>query len=208
MANEVSPIAASDDSFHLRGNYAPVSDEVTAFDLPVEGALPAELDGLYLRNGSNPRSGSSDHWFVGEGMLHGVRLEAGRALWYRNRYVRTPSFVDAERNVIGEDGSLDLAAGGPANTHVIGHAGRILALVEIAHPTQVSAELETVGSHDFGGKLSTGMTAHPKRCPRSGELHFFGYGFAKMFTWSISLVNPPGVCGSRAVSAKRSRTSP
>ena len=121
MANEVSLIEESDDSFHLRGNYAPVPDEVTAFDLPVEGALPAELDGLFLRNGPNPRSGSSSHWFAGDGMLHGVRLEAGRALWYRNRYVRTPSFVDSERNVIGEDGSLDLAAGGPANTHVIGH---------------------------------------------------------------------------------------
>ncbi|HEX2484382.1 MAG TPA: carotenoid oxygenase family protein, partial [Myxococcota bacterium] len=45
--------------FHLRGNYAPVREEVTAVDLPVEGALPPELRGLYLRNGPNPKSGRS-----------------------------------------------------------------------------------------------------------------------------------------------------
>jgi carotenoid cleavage dioxygenase len=163
--------------FHLRGNYAPVCDEVTAFDLSVEGALPPELDGLFLRNGPNPRSGTSPHWFAGDGMLHGVRLEAGRALWYRNRYLRTPSFLDPQREVISEQG-IDLGAGGPANTHVIEHAGRILALVEVAHPTEVDAELETVGVHDFDGALQTAMTAHPKHCPRTGELHFFGYGFA------------------------------
>jgi carotenoid cleavage dioxygenase len=163
--------------FHLRGNHAPVAEEITAFDLPVEGALPPELDGLFVRNGPNPRSGTSPHWFAGDGMLHGVRLERGRASWYRNRYVRTPSFLDEQRAVIGE-GGIDLTAGGPANTHVIEHGGRILALVEIAHPCEVGPELETVGMHDFEGRLTTAMTAHPKRCPRTGELHFFGYGFA------------------------------
>jgi len=178
MASDAFESVEPDETpFHLQGNFAPVADEVTAFDLAVEGALPPELDGLLVRNGPNPRSGSSPHWFVGDGMLHGLRLERGRALWYRNRYVRTPSFVDPEREVIGESG-LDLAAGGPANTHVIEHAGRILALVEIAHPCEVDAELETVGIRDFDGALSTAMTAHPKRCPLTGELHFFGYGFA------------------------------
>ncbi|MDT5318691.1 MAG: hypothetical protein QOD88_1213, partial [Mycobacterium sp.] len=70
------------------GNYAPVHDELTAFDLPVEGSIPAELNGWYLRNGPNPRSGAG-HWCVGDGMVHGIRLENGRAAWYRNRWVRT-----------------------------------------------------------------------------------------------------------------------
>ena len=43
--------------FHLRGNFAPVPDEVTAFDLPVDGAIPPELRGRYLRNGPNPKTG-------------------------------------------------------------------------------------------------------------------------------------------------------
>ena len=73
------------------GNYAPVHDELTEFDLPVEGSIPAELNGWYLRNGPNPRAGEG-HWCVGDGMVHGVRLENGRAAWYRNRWVRTESF--------------------------------------------------------------------------------------------------------------------
>ncbi|HET6305095.1 MAG TPA: carotenoid oxygenase family protein, partial [Myxococcota bacterium] len=80
--------------FHLRGNYAPVQQEITAFDLPVEGAIPPEITGLYLRNGPNPKSGWSAHWFLGDGMLHGVRLEGGRASWYRNRWVRTRSLEE------------------------------------------------------------------------------------------------------------------
>ncbi len=58
--------------FYLDGNFAPVRDEVTALDLPVEGAIPPALNGRYLRNGPNPRGGDPGHWFFGEGMLHGV----------------------------------------------------------------------------------------------------------------------------------------
>ncbi|MBA5790652.1 carotenoid oxygenase family protein, partial [Escherichia coli] len=61
-----------------RGNLAPVFEEVTAFDLPVEGAIPPELNGLYARNGANPREGHAGHWFMGDGMLHGVSLKDGR----------------------------------------------------------------------------------------------------------------------------------
>ena len=85
----MSAPATEEKPFHLQGNFAPVKDEVTATDLPVEGALPPELTGLYVRQTANPVSGVSEHWFLGEGMVHGVRLEAGRAAWYRNRYVRT-----------------------------------------------------------------------------------------------------------------------
>ena len=50
--------------FHLRGNFAPVRDERTAFDLPVQGAIPSALRGRYVRNGPNPKTGTSGHWFV------------------------------------------------------------------------------------------------------------------------------------------------
>jgi carotenoid cleavage dioxygenase-like enzyme len=63
-----------------------------------------------------------------------------------------------------------------ANTHVILHAGRILALEEGHFPWQVDELLDTVGAHDFGGRLTTAMTAHPKICPETGEMLFFGYG--------------------------------
>src|SRR4051812_42107306 len=75
---------------YLEDNFAPVHEETTAFDLPVTGRIPAELDGRYLRNGPNP-VGPVDpaphHWFIGTGMVHGVRLRDGKAVWYRNRYV-------------------------------------------------------------------------------------------------------------------------
>jgi carotenoid cleavage dioxygenase-like enzyme len=155
------------------GNYAPVHDELTAFDLPVQGSIPAELNGWYLRNGPNPRSGAG-HWCVGDGMLHGVRLENGRAAWYRNRWVRTESFERPFPNY-NHDGTRNLHAS-IANTHVVRHAGKTLALMEFSLPYEISNDLETLGAYDFGGKLMDSMTAHPKICPATGEMHFFGSG--------------------------------
>jgi carotenoid cleavage dioxygenase len=161
--------------FHLRGNFAPVTEEVTARDLEVTGAIPPELRGRFFRNGSNPKSGWSAHWFLGNGMIHGVELRDGRANWYRNRYVRTPLLETPDAERIRPDGTIDRTAS-LANTHVIRHAGRIMALEEGSFPWLVSPELETLGPHDFGGKLTSAMTAHPRICPVTGELLFFGYG--------------------------------
>ncbi|PXX60437.1 carotenoid cleavage dioxygenase [Nocardia tenerifensis] len=158
---------------HLTGNYAPVTDELTAVDLPVTGRIPAELTGWYLRNGPNPQAAASRHWFVGDGMVHGIRIENGRAVSYRNRWVRTATFTDGVRTY-DESGHHNLAAG-VANTHVIRHAGRTLALVESSYPYELTCDLDTVGPYDFDGALRTAMTAHPKTCPVTGELHFFGY---------------------------------
>ncbi|PXX13310.1 carotenoid oxygenase family protein [Mycolicibacterium moriokaense] len=159
--------------FFQRDNYAPVTDELTEFDLPVDGAIPAELDGWYLRNGPNPRQATA-HWFTGDGMIHGIRIEGGRAAWYRNRWVRTDSFAE-DFPLYNADGTRNLRSS-VANTHVVNHAGRTLALVESSLPYEISNELETLGAYDFGGKLVDSMTAHPKICPISGEMHFFGYG--------------------------------
>jgi carotenoid cleavage dioxygenase-like enzyme len=106
-------------------------------------------------------------------MIHGVRLENGRAAWYRNRWVRTESF-DKPFQLYNIDETRNLHAS-MANTNVINHVGKTLALVESSLPYQITNELETLGAYDFGGKLVDSMTAHPKICPRTGELHFFGY---------------------------------
>ena len=107
-------------------------------------------------------------------MIHGVRIEGGRAAWYRNRWVRTDSF-DEDFPLYNADGTRNLRAS-VANTHVVNHAGKTLALVESSLPYEITNELETLGAYDFGGKLVDSMTAHPKICPTTGELHFFGYG--------------------------------
>jgi carotenoid cleavage dioxygenase len=161
--------------FHLTGNYAPVMDELTRFDLPVQGAIPPELTGLYVRNGANPKSGSSPHWFFGDGMLHGVRLERGKAVWYRNRWVKTKK-LEIGGEITDPALMMDREASA-ANTHVVGHAGRIYALEEGHFPYLVSGELETLGCESFGGKLTSAFSAHPKLCPETNELHTFGYGF-------------------------------
>lgn len=155
-------------------------EEVTEHDLTVEGVLPPELSGRYLRNGANPQSGWSPHWFAGDGMIHGIQLRDGQAQWYRNRWVQTRSLNEPKARRIGADGSVDRTIG-VSNTHVIGHAGKILALVESSFPCELTPELETVGPYDYDGKLESAMTAHPKLCPVSGELHFFGYGFSEPY---------------------------
>ena len=82
---------------YLAGNYAPVSEEITATELSVTGTIPAELDGRLIRNGPNPIDGGQPdaHWFTGTGMVHGVRLRDGRADWYRNRYVVSDRVAEA-----------------------------------------------------------------------------------------------------------------
>jgi carotenoid cleavage dioxygenase len=177
----VTPIVVDPDRpWWLQGNYAPVTKEIEAFDLEVAGALPRSLSGLFVRNGSNPATGSSPHWFLGDGMVHGVRLDAGRATAYRNRWVQTPLFE--QRAMFG-----DLDAGTPgelisqSNVSVVVHAGHLLTLGEVGWPYELDpSDLSTRGVFEFTGAtaaLGANVTAHPKRDPSTGKLHFFGYGF-------------------------------
>jgi hypothetical protein len=118
----VSESVAEHTPWYMRGNFAPVMDELSEEKLAVTGQVPRELNGLYLRNGGNPRHGTPPHWFFGDGMVHGVRLREGRADWYRNRWVRT-SKLERDLDPMDTASLMDRHAG-VANTHVIGHAGR------------------------------------------------------------------------------------
>lgn len=165
-------------NLYLQGNFAPVEEEVTALDLAVEGEIPIELEGRYLRNGPNPWLDQVDaltyHWFLGEGMVHGVRLRGGRAEWYRNRRVRSAD-VSArlgEAPVPAPPGRLAFSA----NTSVGGFAGRTWAMVEAGSPPfELGYELETVACNDFFGTLPRGYTAHPKLDPSTGCMHAMCY---------------------------------
>ena len=83
----------------LRGNYAPVQNEVTVHSLVVDGQLPPCVDGVYLRNGPNPRfEPTAYHWFDGTGMVHYLRLRGrDNTAEYGCRYVRTRGFEEEER---------------------------------------------------------------------------------------------------------------
>jgi carotenoid cleavage dioxygenase len=169
----------------LQANFAPVTREVEATDLTVHGRIPNELSGLYVRNGSNPKPGDSPHWFLGDGMVHGVLLANGAAAWYRNRYVDTA--------LLAAGGGLTASgapggAAGLSNVSVVHHAGRLLALGDVGLPYELStSDLSTVGVHDFDGALVGNVTAHPKIDPATGNLHFFGYGFTEPYlTYSVA----------------------
>jgi carotenoid cleavage dioxygenase-like enzyme len=163
---------------YLSGNFAPVTEELTLTDLPVTGTLPPQLDGRYLRNGPNPvvpPDPEQYHWFIGTGMVHGIRIRDGKAEWYRNRWVRNKTVAEA----LGEPW-----AGGPVhadmdaapNTNVIGLGGRTFAIVEAgAVPYELTNELDTIGPTDFDGTLPGGFTAHPKLDPVTGELSGMAY---------------------------------
>ena len=169
----------TDAPIHLAGNNRPVTEERTLGPLAVTGSLPASLDGCYYRNGPNPTTGWSPHLFAGDGMVHGIAIADGEARWYRNRWVRTPlhEHPGADRYALAFDpstGGVDHTVT-TANTHVVTHAGRLLALEEGGFPYELTPTLETVGPFTFDGALTGAMTAHPKACPVTGELLFFGY---------------------------------
>ena len=150
---------------YLAGNFAPVESEVTAHDLPVVGEIPVELEGRWLRNGPNPESvddAVKHHWFLGQGMVHGVRLRGGKAEWYKNRWV-----LDSADRVAGLFG---------ANTNVGGFAGTTWAMVEGGNPpVEVSYDLESRSINPFHGTLDGPFTAHPKYDSATGELHSMNY---------------------------------
>ena len=164
----------------LSGPYAPIEGDVTATELTIEGTLPPELEGRYLRNGPNPITPvdpATHHWFVGDAMVHGVRLSGGKADWYHARMVRSTTVSEAlgEEPVPGER-HADMET---ANTNVIGLGGKTFAIVEAGgRPVELSYELDTVRHSDFGGGLPHGYTAHPKVDPLTGDVHAISYHWA------------------------------
>ncbi|MDQ2678542.1 MAG: carotenoid oxygenase family protein [Actinomycetota bacterium] len=184
--------AVQTENTYLEGNFAPVLEEVTAFDLTVDGELPPSLDGRYLRNGPNPIDAdpATYHWFTGDGMVHGIRLRDGRAEWYRNRWVRSGS-VPAALGEVDPGGPVTEGADFAANTNVIGVAGRCFAIVEAgAKPVELDGELGTIGRSDLDGTLPYGATAHPKVDPATGELHLANYFWGRPDVIEYVVVGP------------------
>jgi carotenoid cleavage dioxygenase-like enzyme len=194
----------------LSGRFAPVRWETDAEDLRVEGSLPADIDGVFMRNGPNPRFpplGSYTYPLEGDGMIHAVWIGQGKAR-YRNRWVRTNGLLAEERagralyggiatpafasqGLLGPDPDPGWPIKLDAFINIIRHAGHYLALEEGTPPYEVSPELETVGRFDFGGGLPLGMCAHPRIDPATGEMVVFRYDVSEPYlTWAV--VGPDG----------------
>ncbi|HEX7775147.1 MAG TPA: carotenoid oxygenase family protein [Parvibaculum sp.] len=183
----------------LQENYAPLMAESDAPELVVaEGELPEGLAGTLYRNGPNPMFpplGHRHHWFLGEGMVHAIHVEGGKAS-YRNRWVQTEGYkaqrkagrrlIDTAFGGARAPGGEDLP-GTVANTNIVWHGGRLMAIDEGSSPVAMDPiTLETLGSWTFGGKYEGPMTAHPKIDPKTGEMMFFGYMAAGPGTPDIS----------------------
>ena len=187
---------------YLIGPYEPVHEERTLALRVLEGALPEDLNGVYVRNGPNPQHHPIGryHWFDGDGMVHAVHFSEGAAT-YRNRWVRTDGFVaerDADRAIYS--GILEPFAANPdsrekdsASTDVVFHRDRLLALwYRAGSPYALDAvTLETLGREDFGGSLAAEMSAHAKVDEHTGELLFFDYGINRPHM-RYGVVSPEG----------------
>jgi carotenoid cleavage dioxygenase-like enzyme len=192
---------------YLENEHTPVTRELHSEGLAVQGKLPAELHGLYVRNSPNPQFApmGNYHWFDGDGMVHGIRFADGTAS-YMNRWIHTRGF-EAER-AAGKalyTGILEAVRpeamalpGGPikdtANTDLVFHNGRLYALWWLSGtPYELSTkDLSTLGPQKFGGKLKGGFSAHPKVDPRTGELVFFDYSMVRTPHLRYGLVSKEG----------------
>ncbi|MFT4997321.1 MAG: carotenoid cleavage dioxygenase-like enzyme [Chitinophagales bacterium] len=199
----------SDNPF-LQFPFGPIQMECDAHDLVVEGEIPPELHGSLYRNGPNQRYAPRGeyHLFAGDGMVHAFHIKDGKAS-YNNRWVRTAKFnMEAKegRALVNAMNPFDcepeysdfvlVDKEGLANTAMVWHGDRLLALEEGHRPYEIDpVTLESIGSWSFRGKLHTAMTAHPKIDPVTGEMIFFAYMATGPFAPDVMLhkVNPAGV---------------
>ncbi|MEM6398021.1 MAG: carotenoid oxygenase family protein [Bacteroidota bacterium] len=163
----------SDNSHYQRVPLMPIKKESTHLNLAVEGHIPLELNGLYVRNGPNHVDDvhPHHHYFSGHGMVHGVRIRDGQALWYRNRVVRAG---DAPK-VLGEPdpgGPISHELDASPNTNVVLFADRLYASIEAGpNLVELGPHLETVSRSTLNGVLEYGYTGHHKIDPDDGDVH-------------------------------------
>jgi len=176
------------DTVTFQGFDHPGRIEAEVFDLEVDGEIPADLRGTFFRCGAEhqfPPLHGDDIFINGDGMLSSFRFEDGH-VDFKCKFVRTEKFLAERaarralfgnyRNPFSDDPSVAGTERGTANTNIIWHGGKLLALKEDSHPMRIDpVSLETLGRWDFDGALkSKTFTAHPKIDPVTGELFFYG----------------------------------
>jgi carotenoid cleavage dioxygenase-like enzyme len=192
----------------FRGFFAPARIEADVYDLEVEGEIPRELYGAFYRAAADtqyPPRYANDIYINGDGMMTMIRFGHGHAD-LRTRYVRTQRFqrertarralFGAYRNPFTDDPSVRGVDDGTANTSVVWHAGRLLALKEAALPYELDPlTLQTRGVFSFDGQLpGRTFTAHPKIDPLTGEMIAFSYNSSGRPDRDINLfvISPAG----------------
>jgi len=181
----------------LKGIWEPLETEYDINDLIVVGKIPKELNGTFYRNGPNPQYVYSEnyHMFEGDGMIHAITFHNGQVR-YKNRWIRTEKFLKERnarkalfggmRDFMARDDSVKNCSGNTANTNVIWHHNKLLALNEGGLPVDVDInDLTQCNTYTFNQALNRSMMAHPKIDPVSGELLFYSY-FGPDFSYFIA----------------------
>ncbi|MGV0908755.1 carotenoid oxygenase family protein [Martelella sp. FOR1707] len=204
-------IAWQSDNPHLSGNFAPVGREIDASALEViEGRIPEELSGAYIRNGPNPRYEpvSYNYPLEGDGMLHAVRFSGGRAS-YQNRYVRTRSFEiedkaghgvyggimtprPIEPGLLGPHDDPDNPFKASAFIGVMQHGDHLLALGEVEPAWEIGPNLETLGPWTAGTDEPITLGAHNRVHPVTGDMFALSYDLISP-TVRIHHIGPDGI---------------
>jgi carotenoid cleavage dioxygenase-like enzyme len=104
-------------SAYNKPGFKPVHTLCDAIGLTPSAPIPADINGVFLRNGTNLQFAETRgryHMFNGAGMLHQIQIRNGQAS-YSNTYIKTPRYNIEES--AGEDQYLhfgDLAGAGKA----------------------------------------------------------------------------------------------
>lgn len=195
LVNTLRSTLPADDTHPYRtGAWRPMVHEWNATPEVVQGAIPDDLDGMYLRNTENPLHPALTHYhpFDGDGMLHMIEFGGGEAA-YRNRFVRTDGllaeadsdtqlwagFLEQPTDALRTDGwGIRGRMKDASSTDVVVHRGVALTSFYFCgdlYRTDLSSG-ETLGKETWGGGIpSWGVSAHTKVDPHTGELLFFSY---------------------------------
>lgn len=184
-------------NFFLTGNFAPILDELDSDNLMIEGELPQDLTGVYMRNGPNPAFPpfSYSYPFDGDGMIHAIYLESGKAR-YKNRFVLTLQLKAEQRIGKAMYGGVNCPLIRDSNLllpdephipvklgrfiHVIRHANQYIALHEAESAYQIDRELKTLGEwNPTNAKEAISVNAHTRLDSATGELFFIAYHLDK-----------------------------
>ncbi|MEO8706558.1 MAG: carotenoid oxygenase family protein [Kofleriaceae bacterium] len=192
-------LPADDDHPYRTGAWRPTFVEYDADELDViEGAIPPELAGVYLRNTENPVMGSIGryHPFDGDGMLHAIRFAGGRAS-YRNRFVRTAGLAaELEAGAPQWAGIIEAPAKSlrdgwgargrmkdASSTDVIVHAGHALTTFYQCGDAYQHDPITLAQQGPATWVPPRGVSAHTKLDPATGELIYFGYATEAPYLW-------------------------